>query len=161
MLFEHLHHRFDCLFELRIVAFAHQLGVHHHFDIGRDAIVFDLPFALQPVNGPARGRHASAVQERGISADANQPAPSALTDNRADPELAEIPGQGIAAGANWTSNFVVSLTFLELLHLLGPSWTFCLYGLLALGAWPFSYYHVPETKGRTFEEIEGFWQRKR
>jgi sugar porter (SP) family MFS transporter len=68
---------------------------------------------------------------------------------------------GIAAGANWTSNFIVSLTFLMLLDLLGPSWTFWLYGLLALGAWLFSYYLVPETKGRTLEEIEGFWQRKR
>jgi len=68
---------------------------------------------------------------------------------------------GIAAGANWTSNFIVSLTFLMLLDLLGPSWMFWLYGLLALGAWLFSYYLVPETKGRTLEEIEGFWQRKR
>jgi len=68
---------------------------------------------------------------------------------------------GIAAGANWTSNFVVSLTFLMLLELLGPSWTFWVYGLLALGAWLFSYYLVPETKGRTLEEIEGFWQKKR
>jgi hypothetical protein len=48
-----------------------------------------------------------------------------------------------------------------LLDLLGPSWTFWLYGLLALGAWLFSYYLVPETKGRTLEEIEGFWQKKR
>ena len=68
---------------------------------------------------------------------------------------------GVAAGANWTSNFVVSLTFLMLLDLLGPNWTFWLYGLLALGAWFFSYYLVPETKGRTLEEIEGFWQKKR
>ena len=66
---------------------------------------------------------------------------------------------GTAAGANWTSNFVVSLTFLTLLQLLGPSWTFWLYGLLSLGAWVFSYYLVPETKGRTLEEIEGFWQK--
>ena len=68
---------------------------------------------------------------------------------------------GIAAGANWTSNFVVSLTFLMLLDLLGPSSTFWLYGLLALGAWLFSYYLVPETKGRTLEEIEGIWRKKR
>ena len=67
---------------------------------------------------------------------------------------------GIAAGANWTSNFVVSLTFLMLLDLLSPSWTFWLYGVLALGAWLFSYYLVPETKGRTLEEIEGFWQKR-
>jgi hypothetical protein len=66
---------------------------------------------------------------------------------------------GTAAGANWTSNFVVSLTFLTLLQLLGPSWTFWLYGLVSLGAWVFSYYLVRETKGHTLEEIEGFWQK--
>lgn len=68
---------------------------------------------------------------------------------------------GLAAGANWAANFAVSLTFLTLLHLLGPSWTFWLYGILALGAWLFSYYLVPETKGRSLEEIEKIWQEKR
>lgn len=66
---------------------------------------------------------------------------------------------GIAAGANWTSIFCVSLTLLTLLQLLGPSWTFWLYGLLSIGAWLFSYCLVPETKGRTLEEIERFWQK--
>lgn len=66
---------------------------------------------------------------------------------------------GIASGTNWTSNFVVSLTFLTMLQVLGASWTFWLYGLLSLAAWFFSYYLVPETKGRTLEEIEGFWHK--
>jgi sugar porter (SP) family MFS transporter len=61
---------------------------------------------------------------------------------------------GIAAGTNWLANFAVSLTFLSLLKLLGPSLTFWLYGLLAIGSWLFSYYLVPETKGRSLEEIE-------
>jgi hypothetical protein len=37
---------------------------------------------------------------------------------------------------------------------LGPTRTFWLYALFAIGAWIFSYYLVPETKGRTLEEIE-------
>jgi sugar porter (SP) family MFS transporter len=61
---------------------------------------------------------------------------------------------GIAAGTNWLANFAVSLTFLSLLKLLGPSLTFWLYGVLAIGSWLFSYYLVPETKGRSLEEIE-------
>jgi len=67
---------------------------------------------------------------------------------------------GIAAGTNWLANFAVSLTFLSLLKLLGPSMTFWLYGLLAIGSWLFCYYLVPETKGRTLEEIEAIWHRK-
>lgn len=67
---------------------------------------------------------------------------------------------GIAAGTNWLANFVVSLTFLSLLKSLGPSLTFWLYGVLAIGSWLFSYYLVPETKGRTLEEIEQFWHKK-
>jgi len=66
--------------------------------------------------------------------------------------------QGLAATFNWGSNLLVTLTFLTLVEKLGPSWTFWLYGLSAVGAWIFSYYFVPETKGRTLEEIENFWR---
>jgi SP family galactose:H+ symporter-like MFS transporter len=65
--------------------------------------------------------------------------------------------EGTAAGANWAANFLVSLTFLTLVDWLGPSWTFWLYSLLAVAAWIFSFYLVPETKGRTLEEIERSW----
>ena len=65
---------------------------------------------------------------------------------------------GIAATSNWTSNLLVSLTFLSLVQVLGPGWTFWLYGLMAIAAWIFSYYLVPETKGRTLEEIEEHWR---
>lgn len=67
---------------------------------------------------------------------------------------------GIASGTNWASNFIVSLTFLTLVQQLGASWTFWLYGFLALAAWFFSYYLVPETKGHILEEIAGFWHKK-
>ena len=67
---------------------------------------------------------------------------------------------GIAAGASWIANFAVSLTFLSLFKMLGPSLTFWMYGVLAIGSWLFCYYLVPETKGRTLEEIEQFWHKK-
>ncbi len=66
--------------------------------------------------------------------------------------------EGIAAGANWAANFLVSLTFLTLVQMFGPSQTFWLYGVLSVAAWIFSYYWVPETKGRTLEEIENSWR---
>jgi hypothetical protein len=67
-------------------------------------------------------------------------------------------GEGLAAAFNWGSNLLVSLTFLTLLQSLGAHWTFWLYGLFAIASWIFSYYYVPETKGRTLEEIEEFWR---
>ncbi len=66
--------------------------------------------------------------------------------------------EGMAATFNWGSNLVIALTFLTLLERLGPSWTFWLYGFCAVASWIFSYYFVPETKGRTLEEIEDFWR---
>ncbi|MBZ5630209.1 MAG: sugar porter family MFS transporter [Acidobacteriia bacterium] len=69
--------------------------------------------------------------------------------------------EGTAAGANWIFNLIVSITFLSLVELLGASWTFWLYGALAVASWFFSYYLVPETKGRTLEEIERFWHSQR
>jgi hypothetical protein len=61
--------------------------------------------------------------------------------------------EGAAAGVNWAFNFLISLTFLTLVEVLGPS-TFWVYALLAIAAWLFSYYLVPETKGHTLEESE-------
>jgi sugar porter (SP) family MFS transporter len=66
--------------------------------------------------------------------------------------------EGLAATFNWASNLLITLTFLTLVEQLGPSWTFWLYGLSAVAAWIFSYYIVPETKGRTLEEIEEYWR---
>ena len=66
--------------------------------------------------------------------------------------------EGTAAGTNWAANLLVSITFLSLVQALGPSWTFWVYGLLAIATWLFSYYLVPETKRRTLEEIEKSWR---
>jgi MFS transporter, SP family, galactose:H+ symporter len=67
--------------------------------------------------------------------------------------------EGLAATFNWGSNLLVSLTFLTLLQGIGAPKTFWLYGLCAIGAWIFSYRLVPETKGRTLEQIEQFWRK--
>ena len=62
--------------------------------------------------------------------------------------------EGTAAASNWAANLLVSLTFLTLVQALGPARTFWLYALFGVAAWIFSYYLVPETKGRTLEQIE-------
>jgi len=66
---------------------------------------------------------------------------------------------GVATVANWGSNLLVALTFLSLLHALGRAWTFWLYALVGVLSWIFVYWMVPETKGRTLEEIEASWRK--
>ncbi len=68
--------------------------------------------------------------------------------------------EGLAATFNWGANLVVALTFLTLVQSIGPSATFLLYALFAAASWFFSYHYVPETKGRTLEEIERYWQQR-
>jgi SP family galactose:H+ symporter-like MFS transporter len=69
--------------------------------------------------------------------------------------------EGTAATFNWASNLIVSLTFLTLIEKLGASSTFLLYALASVASWLFAYYLVPETKGRTLEQIEAFWRARR
>jgi MFS transporter, SP family, galactose:H+ symporter len=66
--------------------------------------------------------------------------------------------EGAAATFNWGSNLLVSLTFLTLVEKLGASATFLLYAFASVASWLFAYYLVPETKGRSLEEIEAFWR---
>jgi hypothetical protein len=60
--------------------------------------------------------------------------------------------------AQRASNLIVSLTFLTLVEKLGASSTFLLYAFASVASWLFAYYFVPETKGRTLEQIEAFWR---
>lgn len=64
----------------------------------------------------------------------------------------------MATVANWGANLLVALTFLSLLHSLGRAWTFWLYGIIGVLAWIFVYRLVPETKGRTLEQLEEYWR---
>ncbi|MDQ6812864.1 MAG: sugar porter family MFS transporter [Bacteroidota bacterium] len=59
---------------------------------------------------------------------------------------------------NWAMNLIVALTFLSLVSLLGHAFTFWFYGVIAIGAWIFFYKLVPETKGKTLEQIEEGWR---
>ncbi|SEQ70395.1 MFS transporter, sugar porter (SP) family [Natrinema salaciae] len=61
---------------------------------------------------------------------------------------------GVVTVVNWAGNLVVSLTFLRLVEGIGQTGTFWLYGALSLLALVFCYQLVPETKGRSLEEIE-------
>jgi SP family galactose:H+ symporter-like MFS transporter len=59
---------------------------------------------------------------------------------------------------NWGMNLAVAVTFLTLVAVLGHAETFWLYGVIAVAAWVFIYRLVPETKGKSLEQIEEHWR---
>jgi MFS family permease len=71
-----------------------------------------------------------------------------------------IRGRAMSVGtvANWGANLAVAVSFLTLTQVLGKAPTFWLYGLVTIGAWLFAFFLVPETKGKTLEQIEAHWQ---
>jgi MFS family permease len=63
-------------------------------------------------------------------------------------------GQGVATMTNWMANFIVSLLFPVLLASIGEGWVFLLFAVVNAVALVFVRRRVPETKGRSLEEIE-------
>ena len=57
----------------------------------------------------------------------------------------------------WCGTLSVTLTFLSLVTLFTASGVFLLYAVVSVAAFLFVWRGVPETKGRTLEEIEKFW----
>ncbi|KAH9907884.1 general substrate transporter [Xylariomycetidae sp. FL2044] len=64
-------------------------------------------------------------------------------------------GSGLSTSANWSSNFVVGLTFLPLMDSLSPSWTFVLYGFICAAGWVAVWLIYPETAGLSLEQANG------
>ncbi|MBP1601770.1 MAG: araE, partial [Acidobacteria bacterium] len=66
----------------------------------------------------------------------------------------------IATFTIWASCYVVAQTFpmLNDSKAIGPVVTFCMYGVVSLLTFTFVLFAVPETKGRTLEEIESSWK---
>ena len=65
-------------------------------------------------------------------------------------------GTSFGSAANWLGNFIVSQFFLALLSMFhnnvgGPFAVFAVFAVLSI---PFVAYFVPETKGKSLEEIE-------
>ncbi|MCB1108970.1 MAG: sugar porter family MFS transporter [Chlamydiia bacterium] len=65
----------------------------------------------------------------------------------------------LAIFSNWGANYLVSLSFLTLVEWLTSSGAFLLYAIICAYALFFVWKRVPETKGKTLEEIEGFWKK--
>ena len=74
------------------------------------------------------------------------------------PEIFPLKVRGSAMSVctilHWSSNLLVSLTFLPLIGAVGETAVFWGYGVISIGVFVFVYFLMPETKGRTLEEIE-------
>jgi sugar porter (SP) family MFS transporter len=70
-----------------------------------------------------------------------------------------IRGQAMALASVtiWVFDLLLSVTFLSLVGAVGARRAFWLYAVLSVAAFYFSARKVPETKGRTLEEIEASW----
>lgn len=63
----------------------------------------------------------------------------------------------IASMMLWVADYIVSQSFPPLISSAGPAITFWIFGILALFTVLFSWRVVPETKGKSLEEIEDMW----
>ncbi|XP_074734608.1 solute carrier family 2, facilitated glucose transporter member 2 [Strix uralensis] len=81
--------------------------------------------------------------------------------------VAELFSQGprpaaiaIAGFCNWACNFIVGMCFQYIADLCGP-YVFVIFAALLLVFFLFAYFKVPETKGKSFEEIAAVFRRKK
>lgn len=74
-----------------------------------------------------------------------------------------IRGRAMSVGTFtiWVGCLAVSLTFRTLLENIGATYTFWLYAVLVFPTIPVTLLFLPETKGRTLEEIEEAWRKGR
>jgi SP family arabinose:H+ symporter-like MFS transporter len=66
----------------------------------------------------------------------------------------------IATSMLWTTTLIVTFTFLSLVHGVGVSGTFTIYALLCVVSFVFILKMVPETRGKTLEQIQHEWETK-
>jgi MFS transporter, SP family, arabinose:H+ symporter len=63
----------------------------------------------------------------------------------------------VAVAALWIASFILIITFPALNRMVGAAGTFWIYGAICVAGFLFIYWHLPETKGKTLEEIESMW----
>jgi len=65
----------------------------------------------------------------------------------------------IAVAAQWTANFFISSTYPPMMKFSNGG-TYFFYGVMSILSALFVWKYVPETKGKTLEEMEGLWKEK-
>jgi MFS transporter, SP family, galactose:H+ symporter len=67
-------------------------------------------------------------------------------------------GMSIGSLAHWGFNAIIAFTFLKLVNSFGIAATFWFYGGICLLGLFWGYYYIPETKGKSLEQIEEHWR---
>jgi SP family galactose:H+ symporter-like MFS transporter len=70
-------------------------------------------------------------------------------------------GASSATVANWSANLLITLTFLTAVDALGKSAVFWIYAGFAAVGIVFVRFCVPETKGRSLEDVDAYWTQGR
>jgi SP family arabinose:H+ symporter-like MFS transporter len=65
----------------------------------------------------------------------------------------------IATSTLWSGALLVTFTFLSLVHTLKLSGTFALFGMFSVACFLYVWRKVPETKGKTLEQIQESWSK--
>ena len=66
----------------------------------------------------------------------------------------------IATVSNWLFNGIVAFTFLKLINMFGASGAFWLYAFVGMLGLVWGFFYIPETKGKSLEEIEEQWKQR-
>jgi SP family xylose:H+ symportor-like MFS transporter len=66
----------------------------------------------------------------------------------------------IAVAAQWTANYLISSTYPAMMEFSG-AFTYGFYGVMSVLSLLFVWKMVPETKGKTLEEMEKIWEKKK
>ena len=66
----------------------------------------------------------------------------------------------IATMSNFAFNFIIALIFPTLLETIGEAYTFWIFGFVGIFSLFYTYYYIPETKGRSLEQIEQNWKKR-
>ncbi len=70
-------------------------------------------------------------------------------------------GESIATFGNWTSNLIVTITFLTMINTIGKPLTFWVYAACGVVTLFFIWFLIPETKNKPLEHIEQYWEQGR
>ena len=70
------------------------------------------------------------------------------------------PAMSIATLASWLANLLVSSTFPAFSMGVGEANAFFIFGLVTLLSWLFTFGLLPETSGRTLEQIQAIWRER-
>lgn len=73
------------------------------------------------------------------------------------PAKVKGPGASVASFTNWFLAFIVTLTFVDIQEAIGSSGAFWMFGSFCILGIFFTIFLLPETKGKTPEQIQAFF----